>query len=71
MKRCELHESEDVGEMSAPVRRRQIAHVANEADRCDERAQSLVPPLPVIESSFATDHHCDFWSGVIRRTRVR
>jgi len=39
MKRCELHESEDVGEMSAPVRRRQIAYVANEADCCDERAR--------------------------------
>jgi hypothetical protein len=27
MKRCELHETEDVGGMSAPVRRRQIAYV--------------------------------------------
>ena len=27
MKRCELHETEGVGGMSAPVRRRQIAYV--------------------------------------------
>ena len=27
-----------------------------------EDFQSLVPPLPSVESEFATDHKCDFWA---------
>ena len=31
-------------------------------DASSDQFQSLVPPSPVTESNFATDHHCGFWS---------
>jgi para-nitrobenzyl esterase len=30
--------------------------------------QSLVAPTPMIETNFATEHHCNFWTGVLLQT---
>jgi para-nitrobenzyl esterase len=30
--------------------------------------QSLVAPTPTIEDDFATEHHCNFWTGVLLQT---
>jgi para-nitrobenzyl esterase len=30
----------------------------------DQRALSLVPPRPQLETDYAAEHHCSFWSGV-------
>jgi hypothetical protein len=37
-----------------------VAEVTSAADH----AQSLVPPTPTTESTFATDHDCAFWATV-------
>ncbi len=33
-------------------------------DNAGDRFQSLVPPSPLPEFGFATDHKCDFWAGL-------
>jgi para-nitrobenzyl esterase len=30
----------------------------------DQRALSLVPPRPQLETDYAAEHHCSFWSTV-------
>ncbi len=37
-------------------------------DNATERVQSLIPPVPQVETDFATSHNCAFW-GVAPRSR--
>ena len=30
----------------------------------DQRAMSLAPPRPQLETGYATEHHCSFWNGL-------
>ena len=40
-------------------------------DPARQRMQSLVPPLPRVETGFATAHKCAFWSAVPMARRGR
>jgi para-nitrobenzyl esterase len=37
-------------------------------DLLDDNTQSLVPPTPSIAFNLASEHHCDFWIGILEET---
>jgi|HubBroStandDraft_1064217.scaffolds.fasta_scaffold00104_49 para-nitrobenzyl esterase len=37
-------------------------------DLLDDNVQSLTPPTPSVEFNYATEHHCNFWIGILEQT---